>query len=321
MPPDVRPFLSALLLVQFLAGCSTSPSEPPTTSSSTPAVPLKRDAIRFDTENGSFIVLLYPEAAPKTVDLMKTYVAERYYVNREFNRVVPGHVIQLVDKAGGATDDARRVPLETSPTYHFSAGAVGIARSQDPNSGGPEFFVMDFATSHLDGNYTVWGQVVTGLGVVHTIARVPAVETGKIPVAGGQFMDRMAIDATAITGTQLVSLEYSPGQAAQFPFVVAKNHREGDYRHSLDWPRSIAPGQPSNLTWYIRPYNGTTVPAADDARIRIGDESLPVRGEAGVPGIYHWTWSPPRAGEHNATFVVASNTLATLRLLVLPPLE
>ncbi|HLF16032.1 MAG TPA: peptidylprolyl isomerase [Candidatus Thermoplasmatota archaeon] len=160
-------------MVAALAGClsSNGSAEKPTVS---------REAILFDTEFGPLTVILYPEAAPETVSLLKAYVGEGYYDGRVFYRTVPGHVIQVTD-LHGLTEDARTVPLEPMAGFSFSAGAAGIARSEDPHSGGPEFFLMDFATGHLDGNYTVWGQVVEGLRVVHHAARVPAIEFPRLP--------------------------------------------------------------------------------------------------------------------------------------------
>ncbi|MEA3203605.1 MAG: peptidyl-prolyl cis-trans isomerase, partial [Thermoplasmata archaeon] len=137
-----------VLLAALLAGCVTSPVPAPATPGVDLAASVTRPAIRFETEAGPLTVLLYPEAAPRTVALMEQYVAEGYYTGRSFTRTVPGHVIQVADASGTATEDGRRAPLETDPAHHFSAGAVGIARDTDPNSGGPEFFVMDFATSH-----------------------------------------------------------------------------------------------------------------------------------------------------------------------------
>src|SRR5204863_1679096 len=139
---------------------------------------------------------------------------------------VPGHVIQVADASGGALDDGRRVPLEANATLHFAAGAVGTARDSDPDSGGPELFVMDFATSHLDGNYTVWGQVVSDLAVVHDIATRPAVDFTAVPsVPGapvGAPFDRMALAPVRITAATLEEVRLPAAVAAHYPLQVAK---------------------------------------------------------------------------------------------------
>lgn len=305
---DPRLIVVALIL---LAGCVQPAEDPPPPTP--PAPPVSREALLFETEFGSFTVLLYPEAAPRTVELMKDFAREGYYAGREFNRVVPGHVIQVIDKAGGATEDARRVPLETTADHHFSAGAAGIARGEDPNSGGPEFFVMDFATSHLDGNYTVWGQVVEGLDVVHRVARVPTVDLTQVPEASNYLTDRQAVDAVAITGARLVTVALDAARADDFPLRVAQNVRVDAWRHSLEWPRDLAAGRAASLTWYLRTSNDDQPPPAASAlTIRIGETALPVEGDAGGAGIYHWTWEPVAAGDHEVALLHGDEVLATL---------
>jgi peptidylprolyl isomerase len=288
--------------ILLLAGCLSAP---------TPHPPLiEHEAIQFGTDAGQITVLLYPEAAPKTVALMKTYVEEGYYVGRSFGRIVPGHVIQVTDASGGASDDTRRVPVEHSPGYHFAAGAVGIARGDDPDSGGPEFFIMDFATSHLDGNYTVWGQVVDGLDVVHKIARGPAFDFSQLPpaLAPAETTDRLAVPPVTIHSAALVHVEVV---GSSNPLQVAKDVRAGEFRHSLEWPNDLAAGRPSPLTWYMRSYDGTDPPASGSLDVEIGTQHILVDGEA-TPGIYHFTWTPPDLLHHTATLHAGTTTLATL---------
>ena len=314
----MRPRILPAVLLLFAAGFLSAPPTPVTSPEEPPPLPPEAyDAIRFGTDLGPFTAILYEDAAPATVALMRTYANESYYVGRAFYRIVPGHVIQVTDTAGGATEDARRVPLETSPDHVFSAGALGIARGAEPDSGGPEFFVMDFATSHLNGNYTVWGQVVEGLHVVHRIARGPAVDfrgtLAPFPpeVQGLAPSDRMAADPVAIRSAQLVRVEVPGGV---YPLQVAQNLRAGDYRHSLEWPHVMRPDATADLTWFVRPYNGTAVPAPRDVQVRIGGELLPVLGEATADGVYRFRWTPTDLDERDATLVANGADLATLRL-------
>lgn len=318
--PSGRLLAFAVSALGLFAGCvGTTPD--PTPVGTPPGLlspPVKLEAIRFDTEVGPLVVILYPEAAPKTVELMRTYVRENYYVGREFNRAVPGHVIQITDKAGGVTDDLRTVPLEPHPEYHFGAGALGIARSDDPNSGGPEFFIMDFATSHLDGNYTVWGQVVQGLDVVHKAARVEAVQAPRLPPPAPAYLlfDRLAVDAVAINRAELTSVTLTGEEAERYPMKVAKNLRAGEYRHSMDWPRNLRAGMTSDFTWYVFAYNNTSPPEPARVSIQIDSQVLPVTGEPTALGVYRWKWTPPSPGAHDATLTFQGQALATLQILV-----
>lgn len=314
-PAAARPMrAAALLALVLLAGCTQAPPPAP----AAPAAPVRGDALRFELDLGTVDVWLYPQAAPRTVALMQQLAGERYFDGREFNRVVPEFVIQLVDKAGGATDDPRTVPLEAAPGYHFSAGAAGIARGSDPDRGGPEFFLMDFAASHLDGNYTVWGQVLRGLDVVHRAARVPAVQTGDVPVLGTVASDRMPIQAPTIRSARLVQVELPGEQAAKLPMQAAPSVRSGDERHNLEWPRDLRAGAASELTWYIHSYNGTSPPQPGEVRIAVEGAQLPVRGDdaPGVPGVYHWTWAPRSPGTHDATLLRNGTAVATLQVEV-----
>jgi peptidylprolyl isomerase len=302
----------------LLAGCLSAPPSPAGLPEGPPPLPPEsHDAIRFGTDLGPFTVILYESAAPETVALMRAYVEEGYFVGRAFHRIVPGHVIQVTDAAGGATEDARRVPLEASPDHVFSAGAVGIARGLEPDSGGPEFFVMDFATSHLNGNYTVWGQVVEGLHVVHRIARGPAIDFRRTlapfppEVQDAAPTDRMATDPVAIRSTELVRVQVPGGV---YPLQVATNVRAGDHRHSLEWPRLLRPDVTADLAWYVRPYNGTAPPAPRDVQVRIAGELLPVLGEATAEGVYRFRWTPTDLAERDVTLVAHGADLATLRL-------
>lgn len=303
--PTPAPLLLAFLL---LAGCSSPASNGP--AAPEPAAPAAWPGVVLHTEAGDVAFVLYADAAPQTVALLTSLVREGYYDGKSFGRVVPGHVIQQVERDGGtATDDPRRVPLEAAVGYHFSAGAVGIARGEDPGSGGPEFFVMDYATSHLDGNFTVVGQVVQGLDVVHRIARVPAV---AFPAQAQLITDRAAVVPVQIRTAELTDLTLDAEEAAALPMQVARNVRIGDFRHSLEWPADLKPGAAGPLTWYVRPYNDT--PSIDPARLalRVDGEPVALQPEAGLPDILHFTWTPPAAGRHEVTLLRDGTAWAAL---------
>jgi len=302
---------TALLLV-LAAGClgATSPkAAPPQTETF--------DAIRFVTDAGPLTVLLYNHTAPQTVALLEHDVATGFYVGRSFGRVVPGHVIQVTDLTpNGATEGNLRVPLETSPRTHFAAGAAGIARGDDPGSGGPEFFLMDFATSHLDGNYTVWGQTVEGLDTIHRIARGPSIDLAHtLPAEAGaaEPTDRMATPPVTIRSATIVQVTEPAGR---YPLGVAKDVRAGDFRHSLEWPADLQAGQPADLTWYVRPYNATPPPDASAVRIEVAGMPLVAVGEPDTAGVYHVRWTPPHAGAFEARFDAGGKTRATLQVAV-----
>ena len=303
--------LPAIALALALAGCLHAA---PAASPAPPAAPVTLPGAVLHTQMGDITWVFYPQAAPQTVAHVSDLIRSRYYDGKGFGRVVPGHVIQQVERDGGtATDDKGTVPLEAPPGWHFSAGAVGIARGADPGSGGPEFFVMDYATSHLDGNYTVFGQVVAGLDVVHKIARVPAV---AFPSQAQLLTDRAAIMPVTITSAQLQDVTLPAAAAAKLPLQVARNVRTGDYRHSLEWPHDLAAGRPSDMTWYVRPYNDTA--SLDPARLglTIDGTATAFTPEPGLPDILHLSWTPAAAGSPPATLWLDGKPLATLSIAV-----
>ncbi|MEA3135748.1 MAG: peptidyl-prolyl cis-trans isomerase [Thermoplasmata archaeon] len=303
-----------LLAVFVLAGC-LAPSSAPPSSKAAPDVTLPGAVLH--TSMGDVIWVFYPEAAPQTVAHVSDLIRSHYYDGKAFGRVVPGHVIQQVERDGGTlTDDKGTVPLEAAAGYHFAAGAVGIARGADPGSGGPEFFVMDYATSHLDGNYTVFAQVVEGLDVVHRIARVPAV---AFPSQAQVLTDRLAIQPVTISAAELRDVTLPAAQAAHLPMQVARNVRAGDYRHSLEWPHDLAPGQAADLAWYVRPYNETA--SLDPARLALSvdGQAVPFTPDPGLPDILAFRWTPTASGEHAATLALDGKALATLTIDVPAP--
>ncbi|MHB8633251.1 MAG: peptidylprolyl isomerase [Thermoplasmatota archaeon] len=301
------------------AGCMAAPPHLPESAART------MPAILFSTEMGNFTAVLYTHEAPRTVELMRELASSSYFQGRGFTRIVPGHVIQEADASGGLADDSRTLPLEIDPALHFSAGAMGIARGMDPNSGGPEFFVMDFATSHLDGNYTVWGQVVQGMDVVHRIARAPAVDAprvpslphGPLPDESGTPIgttDRMATPPIRITAARVTTVNLSEAAALALPLQVAHDVRVGDYRHSLEWPATLRAGSAADLTWYVRPYNGSALPGP--LQISVDGATLETAPDGDAPGAYHFSWTPSRPGTHLLTASAGERILARLTVTV-----
>lgn len=314
----MRTPLAVAFLIVLLGGCTGAPAPGAGTGpADAPDGKVTLPGAILDTDQGTITWVFYPEAAPATVEHISALIAAGYYDGKGFGRVVPGHVIQQAGPDGGTvTDDKATVPLEAPPGYHFSAGAVGIARGADPGSGGPEFFIMDYATSHLDGNYTVFAQVVQGMDVVHRIARVPAI---AFPAEAQVTTDRAPVAPPLILSATLTDVVLDGRVAAQLPREVARNVRTGDFRHSLEWPHDLAAGHESRLTWYIRPYNGTASP--DPARLALSVEGEPVAltPEVGLPEVLAFRWTPPSAGEHPATLALDGKPLATLAIRVQVP--
>ena len=127
---------------------------------------------------GQVVIDLLPEVAPEHVERIVTLAEEGAYDGVVFHRVIPGFMAQTGDVEFGKGEDLSRagtggselpdLPAEFSDAS-FGRGAVGMARSQDPDSANSQFFIMFEAAPHLDGQYTVVGRVIEGMDVVDQI--------------------------------------------------------------------------------------------------------------------------------------------------------
>jgi peptidyl-prolyl cis-trans isomerase B (cyclophilin B) len=115
---------------------------------------------------------LFPDEAPLHVHNFLELARRGYYSDTPFHRVVPDFVIQggdyRGDGDGGKTWDGELLPAEFTPRK-FTRGALGMPRNDDPDSGGSQIFVTHRETPHLDGRYTLFGQLLEGGEVLDAI--------------------------------------------------------------------------------------------------------------------------------------------------------
>jgi cyclophilin family peptidyl-prolyl cis-trans isomerase len=135
---------------------------------------------RITLDDGNTIdIAFYPQDAPKTVENFVTLAKKGYYDGLTFHRVVPDFVVQGgCPKGDGTGGPGHTIPAEFNSKKHLR-GTVAMARSQHPDSAGSQFYICYGATPHLDRNYTVFGQVTSGMEHVDRIKqgdRMKAVE-------------------------------------------------------------------------------------------------------------------------------------------------
>jgi len=186
--------LFALALVLLLApGCaqsnfsakaSATPTAPVTTASAEVAKPRltytaappagkvpemeKLQAI-IETPRGNIRIKFYPKEAPKTVTSFIKLSRDGFYDGLTFHRVEPGFVVQGGDPQGdGSGGPGYTLPAEFNAHKHVP-GAVAMARTMDPNSAGSQFYIVLGEASHLDNQYTVFGQVLDGQDVAEKL--------------------------------------------------------------------------------------------------------------------------------------------------------
>ena len=132
-------------------------------------------------ELGKIVLELFPDVAPKHVHNFDSLVKIGFYDGCAFHRVIPGFMIQGGDpnsktesreKWGYGRPDQTRVPAEFNKTSH-KRGILSAARSQDPNSASSQFFICVADATFLDGQYTVYGQAISGMEVADKIVNSP----------------------------------------------------------------------------------------------------------------------------------------------------
>jgi peptidyl-prolyl cis-trans isomerase B (cyclophilin B) len=215
--PRIRPVASVLLAVAAMTaviaviGCAARPEALKTpdavsgvadaTSESSPVAPpvdqpsglhvssvkVKGDEIAVvKTPKGTITFKFFAKDAPNTVASFVELADKKFYDGTKWHRVVPGFVIQGGDPlsrtndpgvgGGGPGWDQK---AEFNANKHLE-GTVAMARAQDPDSAGSQFYICLAPQPSLDGQYTVFGQVVSGLDVVHKIAQGDAIESVTI---------------------------------------------------------------------------------------------------------------------------------------------
>ncbi len=129
----------------------------------------------FELKDGPVTIQLLPDLAPRHVERISTLVQRGFYNGTPFHRVIEGFMAQGGDPTGTGTggSDLPDLPAEFSPPSRarFLRGVCGMARTSNPNSANSQFFIMFAPAPSLDGQYTVWGRVTSGMEAVDKIKR------------------------------------------------------------------------------------------------------------------------------------------------------
>jgi len=170
---DRRTLLGGGVAVLGLAACA---QDQPARAQAAPATPPDPENILvLQLPSGEVRIQLLPELAPNHVERIKTLTRQGFYDNTPFHRVIEGFMAQGGDPTGTGTGGSRLPNLraEFSPPSRarFVRGTVGMARTADPNSANSQFFIMFAPNSSLDGQYTIWGRVISGMDAVDKIKR------------------------------------------------------------------------------------------------------------------------------------------------------
>ena len=136
-----------------------------------------KEHLFIETDYGTIEIAFYPDKAPKHVEAIKKLANEGFYDGIRFHRVIPNFMIQGGDPTSkdptkrhlhGTGGPGFNIEAEFNDVSH-KRGICSMARSQHPDSAGSQFFICVADCPFLDGQYTVWGNVVTGMDVADKI--------------------------------------------------------------------------------------------------------------------------------------------------------
>ena len=155
-----------------------------------------QNTVYMDLTSGRVVIKLRPDLAPKHVERVKALVKKGFYDGTPFHRVIAGFMAQGGDPTGTGSggSDLPDLKAEFTPT-HFVRGTIGAARTSDPDTANSQFFIMFAPNSGLDGQDTVWGEVVSGMEFVDKIKKGDEGNNGLVDKPDRIVKMQLAADA------------------------------------------------------------------------------------------------------------------------------
>ncbi len=156
-----------------------------------------QNTVLIDTKYGRVIIKLRNDIAPKHAERIKQLSRDGFYNDVPFHRVIAGFMAQTGDGqnrngTGGSKYPDLKAEFSNVP---YTRGVVGMARTSDPNSANSQFFIMFGENSGLNGQYTVVGQVVSGMDVVDKLKKGPEAANGAVTDPDKMLKVQVAADA------------------------------------------------------------------------------------------------------------------------------
>jgi len=279
---------------------------------------LHDDVVILHTKQGQMIIELYPDEAPKHVQNFLSLVQSGFYDRTIFHRIIPGFMIQGGDpttKPGGASpyewgrgDPGYSIDAEFNQLMH-NRGMVSMARSADPDSAGSQFFIVHQNSNFLDGEYTVFGRLITQSSY-DTLDAIASLTTTQLGSPGGGVV------------VNDIPLDYG---SAELVFAKTQKHAEIQDKLELGIPERISfePKSIPSAKSYVNSEFGFSidVPRGFVSSEPLGeDETIPVVTLLGekvgnyTPTAYVQVMTPPPNAE---TFLdVVQNRLDQIQLKV-----
>ena len=153
------------------------------------------NTLYMDVPAGRVVIEMRPDLAPGTVAQIKALVRQGFYDGLTFHRVIDGFMAQTGDPKGNGTGGSGHpLKAEFSDEKHVR-GTVSMARASDPNSADSQFFIMFAPAPSLDGKYTIWGTVVSGMDNIDKIKKGDPARNGAVTDPDKIIKMQVAADA------------------------------------------------------------------------------------------------------------------------------
>jgi cyclophilin family peptidyl-prolyl cis-trans isomerase len=167
-----RTIIRAAAVTPVLTGISMTEANADTVS----------NTVLMELKYGPVTITLRPDLAPLAAARIRTLSAQGFYDGCKFFRVIAGFMAQTGDPSNTGTQGSSLpdLPAEFTQNASFLTGAVGMARTSDPNSANSQFFICFAPATFLDGNYTIVGQVTAGMDAVAQIKKGDP-QSGAVP--------------------------------------------------------------------------------------------------------------------------------------------
>lgn len=134
----------------------------------------------MELKDGTVLIEMYPDVAPRHVERIKDLVRQGFYDGLKFHRVIDGFMAQTGDPMGNGTGGSGLKLKAEFNNKHHGRGTVSMARAASPDSADSQFFICFKNADFLDGKYTVWGQVISGMEYVDNIKKGNSAANGIV---------------------------------------------------------------------------------------------------------------------------------------------
>jgi peptidylprolyl isomerase len=153
--------------------------------------------LHLELKSGRVVIRMRPDIAPGHVARIKELAREGFYDGLVFHRVLDGFMAQGGDPTGtGSGGTGKKLKAEFSRAVRHVRGTCSMARTRDPNSADCQFFIMFDKAPSLDGQYSIWGEVIDGMEHVDAIKKGDSFANGSVKDPDSIVSMRVAADQT-----------------------------------------------------------------------------------------------------------------------------